>query len=97
MASSADGSKLVLVVYKGGIWTLQTTPAPVMNITNSDGNLTLSWIIPSTNFVLQQCTDLSAGDWMAVTNQPVLNLTNLQNQVTLPLPTNNVFFRLSTP
>ncbi len=97
VASSADGAKLVAVVDNGGIWTLQTTPAPVLNITAANTNLTLSWIIPSTNFVLWQCTDLAAGDWSVVTNPPVLNLTNLQNQVTLPPPAGNAFFQLYTP
>lgn len=103
VASSADGSKLVAVSpnfgvgSNGEIWTLQTTATPVLNITAANTNLALSWIIPSTNFVLRQCTDLAAGDWSVVTNLPVLNLTNLQNQVTLPLPAGNAFFQLQTP
>jgi hypothetical protein len=32
-----------------------------------------------------------------VTNVPVLNLTNLQNQVTLPLSADSSFYRLKTP
>jgi hypothetical protein len=47
------------------------------------------------NFVLQQSADLSS--WSVVTNQPVLNLTNLQNEVILPPPDSNVFYRLKTP
>jgi hypothetical protein len=34
---------------------------------------------------------------MPVTNPPVLNLTNLQNQVTLPLSGGSGFYRLKTP
>jgi photosystem II stability/assembly factor-like uncharacterized protein len=107
VASSADGSKLVAwpgngiyhgtkdTVIVGGIYVMQTTPAPQMNITPTNGNLALSWVVPSTNFVLQQSPDLSS--WMDVTNPPVLNLTNLQNEVTLPLTGSNAFYRLKTP
>ena len=105
VASSADGCKLVAADYgewstnspppvDSGIWTLQITPAPQMNITPTDGNLALSWIVPSTNFVMQQSPDLSG--WMDMTNTPMLNLTNLQNEVTLPPTGSNVFYRLKT-
>ena len=95
VASSSDGGKLVAADAGGEIWTLQTTPAPQMNITPTNGNLTLSWIVPSINFVMQQSSDL--GSWVDVTNLPVLNLMNLRDEVIL-LPTNgNVFYRLKTP
>lgn len=66
-----------------------------MNLTPTNGNLTLSWIIPSTDFGLQQSSDLMS--WMDVTNPPVLNLTNLQNEVILPPAGSNSFYRLKTP
>jgi hypothetical protein len=107
VASSADGGKLaagvngvfsgIYVDDGGGIYTCQTIPAPVLNITPSSGNLALSWIIPSTNFGLQQNSDLTTTNWMDVTNAPTLNLTNLQNQVILSPPGSNVFYRLKTP
>jgi hypothetical protein len=75
----------------GGIYTWQTTPAPQLNLAASSTNLFLSWIVPSTNFVLQQSPDLIS--WEDVTNTTTLNLTNLQNQITL-LPANSSFFRL---
>ncbi len=92
-AASADCGNLVAI--GGGIWTSQTTPAPSVNLMPTNGNLALSWIVPSTNFVLQQSADLSG--WADLTNQPVLNLTNLQNEVSLPFSGSNVFFRLKTP
>jgi hypothetical protein len=97
VASSADGNKLIAVNYGGGIWILQTAPAPQLNIATSSTDLDLSWIVPSTNFVLQQNLDLTTTNWTDVTNTPVLNLTNLHNEVTLPSPGNNVFYRLKTP
>jgi photosystem II stability/assembly factor-like uncharacterized protein len=106
VASSADGSKLVGLIGTGvendqvtvswdGIYSLQTTPAPQLNLTPTNGNLKLSWIVPSTNFVMQQSSDL--GSWTDMTNKPTLNLTNLHNEVILPPPGCNVFYRLKTP
>lgn len=105
IASSADGTKLAAAVAGnfyvpnagGGIWTSQITPSPIVNLSPTNNNLALSWLIPSTNFILQQNSDLTTTNWSAVTNAPVLNLTNLQNQVTLPAPASNAFFRLKTP
>ena len=102
VALSADGGKAITGSNfssgesgSGSSYISQSVYAPQLNISPVSNNLALSWIIPSTNFVLQQSSDLIS--WADVTNPPVLNLTNLQNQVTLS-PTNSVgFFRLSTP
>ena len=93
-ALSADGNKLVAIA-NGNIYIWQSTPAPQLNIKPASGNLTLSWIIPSTNFVMQQSSDL--GSWTDVTNAPVLNLTNLQNEVILSPSSSSGFYRLKTP
>jgi hypothetical protein len=101
-AISADGSELIAVSAgiapnpgTGRIWISHATPSPVMNIMPTNGSLALSWLVPSTNFVLQQSSDLIS--WSDMTNTLVLNLTNLQNQVSL-LPTNSSdFYRLATP
>ncbi len=93
VALSADGAKLVATVgypSTGPIYVSQTTPVPVLNLSSPDD--VISWIIPSLDFTLQQSPDLL--NWTDVTNPPVLNLTNLQNQVTLPSPDGNNFFRL---
>jgi hypothetical protein len=102
IASSADGSKLVAAIeyfdehlIGGGIWTSQSKPTPSIQITPANNNLRLSWLVPSTNFVLQSSTDLSG--WTDLTNQPALNLTNLQNEVFLPFSGSGGFFRLKTP
>jgi hypothetical protein len=94
--ASADGNQLV-AVGANGIWTARTTPAPQMNISRANGNLSLSWIIPSTNFVLEQNSDITVTSWVDVTNTPVLNLTNLQEQVILTPPNSHGFYRLATP
>ena len=91
---SADGNEFVASMggspsSPGGIYVSQTTPAPVLNLSALDN--VISWIIPSLDFNLQESPDLM--NWTDVTNPPALNLTNLQNQVTLPPPTGNSFFR----
>ncbi len=92
-ASAADGNKLT--VGGGRIYTLQTTPAPQMRVAPVNSNIKLSWIVPSTNFALQQSSNLVS--WADVTNAPVLNLTNLQNEVTLSPSNSSGFYRIKTP
>lgn len=102
-AMSADGMRFYLASQPistpntnvNRIYTLQMTPAPSLALKISHNTNSLSWIVPSTNFILQQSADLA--NWSDVTNKPVLNLTNLQNQVTLSASSNNLFFRLKTP
>ena len=95
-SSSADGSKLVAVADGGGIYTFSSTPRPQLNLTTASNNSVFSWTLPSTNFVLQQNSDLTTPNWSNMTNAPVLNFTNLQNQVTLPVAGGNAFYRLAT-
>jgi hypothetical protein len=93
VASSADGSQLV-VAGSGVICLLKTTPTPRLNLTVTDNNVVLSWLVPSAKFVLQQCSDSSGGNWSDVTNSPItMNLTNLHYEITLPL-SNGSFYRL---
>jgi hypothetical protein len=103
VGSSADGSKLVatspdymtglqLHGRSGLIYTLDTTPAPALSLTPGSGSAFLSWLLPSVNFALQQSLDLSS--WTEVQATPVLNLTNLEKQVSVPLQSSNRFYRL---
>jgi hypothetical protein len=94
VASSSDGCKLVAVEYGGGIYTWQTTPHPFLNLTWCSTNLVVSWLVPSQRFALQENSDLTTTNWTDLATAPVLNLTNLQNQVTLPLSASNRFYRL---
>lgn len=94
VASSADGNKRFAVVANGGIYTWQATPAPQLNVALANGNLAFSWTVPSTNFVLQQASDLILLNWTTLTNLPALNFSNLQEQVSLLPTNNNGFFRL---
>jgi hypothetical protein len=76
-------------------YTAQSVSAPELNLAPLHTNVALSWIIPSTNFVLQQSSDLTA--WVDVTNKPALNITNLQNEVTISPSNSSSFYRLKTP
>jgi photosystem II stability/assembly factor-like uncharacterized protein len=103
IVSSADGNKLAATVMNnivggpglGGIWISQTTPSPQLNLTPTNGSFKLSWLIPSTNFVMQQSSDLAS--WSDMTNTPVLNLTNLQNELVLSPTNSSGFYQLKTP
>jgi hypothetical protein len=67
-----------------------------MNIQSTNTNLVLSWLVPSTNFVVQQNSDLTTTNWVTLTNTPLFVPLTLQNQVTLPYSaTGPEFFRLS--
>jgi hypothetical protein len=90
---SADGCE-ISVLQSDGIWMGRATASPQLNIQPKDSNLDLSWLLPSTNFVLQQNADLTIANWITVSNGPTLNFTNLQQEVRLPATTNSMFFRL---
>jgi hypothetical protein len=97
VTSSADGGRLFAAALSAQIFSAQSVVTPRLNLTPAISNLALSWIIPSTNFVIQRISSLTATNWAAVTDVPMLNFTNLQNQVFLA-PTNiGGFFRLATP
>src|SRR5262249_20549452 len=85
VASSADGSILMAGTSGGGIYTLQSTPTPVLGSTIVGSNsLLLSWTVPSISFVLEQNPNVNLGSWQKVPAKPVLNYSNLLYQVTIP-------------
>ena len=95
LACSADGGLLVAGTAYGGIWISQTVPSTHLNISPRAVKLLLAWTIPSTNFVLQQSSDLIS--WSNLTDPPAFNFTNLQNELSIS-PTHQLgFYRLATP
>lgn len=90
---SADGCEF-LVTGAPGLWATRTTPSPQLSVQTVNTNVALSWLVPSTNFVLQQNSDLGSANWIAVSNLPILNFTNLQDEVSVPVSASNGFFRL---
>jgi hypothetical protein len=66
-----------------------------LNVLPAGSNLAISWLIPSTNFVVQQSSDLIS--WVDLTNTPTLNLTNLNNELIISPTNSSGFYRLNTP
>jgi hypothetical protein len=64
-------------------------------------NVMLTWDAPSTGFILQQNTNLTANSWVNVTNVPALarnpTLGVYQNQVALAATAHQTFYRLWHP
>jgi hypothetical protein len=60
----------------------------------SGGDFGLSWLVPSTPFVLQQNSELDSRNWVDVPTSPTLNLTNLHHRVSLTPSSGNSFYRL---
>lgn len=96
VASSADGGKLAAAAYRGGIYTSYVSQPSSLKFAVSNQSLALSWTVPSTNYVVQQATDLAGVNWMNLTNIPVLNVTNLQYELALPMTNDSGFYRLKT-
>jgi hypothetical protein len=100
VTSSADGSNIV-ALGDGAIWTLRS-PAPVppqppwpqLAVGLSAANLGLSWLVPSTRFVLQQNSDLGSTNWVEVPTSPTLDNTNLHQRLTLTPSLGSSYFRL---
>jgi hypothetical protein len=92
LASSADGRRLVASAYPGGVFVWQLIPS--LNIALAGQNLTISWQA-STNYLLQETSDLASGHWAFVTNVPVL--ANGLREVVLSLPpASDQFYRLES-
>ena len=94
MAVSADGNKIFAGVSYGGIHASQMPATPRLEMNVAGGAATLSWIIPSMKFELQESPDWSAINWTAVPTQPTNN--NYRQQVILSPPSGNRFYRLQS-
>jgi photosystem II stability/assembly factor-like uncharacterized protein len=97
VASSADGSKLFAAAADaasstGPIFRLATAPVLRVDIQCSASTSTLSWVIPSQPYSVQQSLDLS--HWTDVSDTPTVNFNTLQNELTVPTTGQNNFFRL---
>jgi hypothetical protein len=96
IAASADGTRLVAAANGGGIYIWQRPVTPVLDVIPQGDVLRLSWIIPSADCTLQENCSLATTNWDRVAPKPTLNLTNLQNQVSLPIDATNRFYRLKS-
>jgi len=101
VATSADGSHIVAVSGDGYMLTLQPPalappqpPSPRLSIEPSGFSPGLSWLVPSSPFVLQQDSDLNPAHSQDVPNARVLDYTNLHYGATLTPSLSNGFYRL---
>ena len=92
VASSADGTKLAAVDNSGsGSGGQIYTSVPAFALSSIGNSVKISWAFPSTNWMLQQNSDLTTTNWSAsggISNDGTNNFLNLT------LPTGNLFFRL---
>ena len=69
-------------------------PSPRLSISRSGGSLDVSWLVPSTSFVLGQSFDLGSTNWTDVLTPPTLNFTNLHYEVAVSPSLGRGFYRL---
>ena len=93
---SADGCEVIVCGFAqgGGNWLGHETPHPHLNLRYLGSAVALSWPLPSTDFVLQQKTDFTSGNWFTVPISPSLIYTNLQQEITVSATASNALFRL---
>ena len=95
VSESADGGvRFLSAAYTGDIFKSQMVYPPKLKVSNSTGLLVLSWIVPSTSFILQQNADLSAPNWVNVAAPPVVNYATLTYEVSVTPPAGPMFYRL---
>jgi hypothetical protein len=94
VATSADGNRIFVGIggAERGIYWSQLVPAPLLSIAPTAGGSAIAWTIPSLNLVLQENSDFNTTNWTDVATTPTT--TNLENQVLLPTPGGNRFYRL---
>jgi hypothetical protein len=84
----------------GGFWSLiaavQTPGSPLLTITRTGANVTVSWPSSSTDFVLQQNGNLANSNGWSDFGGTV-NDNGTTKSVTVTPPTGNWFFRLKKP
>jgi len=77
------------------IYSLGTPAAPQLKMSRTYSNNSLfSWPAPNAAFALQQNSDLNTTNWVALALNPVT--VGSENQVAVPRPPGNMFYRLSS-
>lgn len=76
-----------------GVYRLDV-PAPPLGISTTQTNsVVLTWPAPTIAFAVQQTHDLNSNNWVTLTNTP--DLVASMNQIVLPAPPQNTFYRLT--
>ena len=99
---SADGTTVMAAEAFGHIYTLRlpipSTPRlppehrPVLSVAPFGSGL--SWLVPSSPFVLEENSELTTTNWTDLTPSPVLNFTNLHYELKLSPSSARRFYRL---
>jgi len=102
VAISADGGRLFALaanygIAPGPIYSAQTISSPQLHIALANPSVLLSWLTPSSPFVLQQKSNLQASSWVTLSNVPVFDAGTLQNVTTVPASSSSAFYRLAAP
>jgi hypothetical protein len=83
----------------GGFWgiysAVQVPGSPLLTITPSGSSVILSWPSSSTGFYLQKSPSVGAPSWSNVTQ--TTNVVSGTNEVTIPIASGDLFFRLVNP
>ena len=98
LAESADGHRWM--AHSGGSGALfigASAPAPVLQIAPTNANVSISWAVPSSPFVLQQRASVDGGNRTTVAEPVVMNPNTLRNEVSVAASNSCCFFRLSSP
>jgi sugar lactone lactonase YvrE len=99
IVGSADGARLYAISDQN-LLTQQTAPAPELapRLLSSPARVSLSWIIPSMPFHLQQANALLLPpQWIDLTNPPSFVPTSLRYELSLPTTNSVGIFRLIGP
>jgi len=73
--------------------TLAIPPTPQLNLSfNSTNGLVFTWTSTNSTFLLQSNASLNPTGWVTLTNESVAN--GMTNQIVLPAPSGNGFYRL---
>jgi hypothetical protein len=76
--------------------TLAVPSAPQLNVELAPTNMLLfTWTSPTNGFRLQANSLLGTTNWMTLTNTPVT--AGSSNQIVVPAPASNLFYRLALP
>jgi photosystem II stability/assembly factor-like uncharacterized protein len=94
IASSADGRRLLAVPNGGGIWTSYSPGASLLQIVPANNYVKISWLVPSSDFVLEEKSDLLSTNWTAVSEVPNINTSNLHYEASVSMSGSNAFYRL---
>lgn len=97
VAISADGGKRFAAAMNDLIYTSQILVPPELSISHTANEVTISWLVTSTNCLLFKNTNLTSSGWQVVTNTPVLNPANLRQQVSVPKAEEREYFLLQQP